>query len=265
MRHLGDRDVTTADEELERVKRRLEREYKARRQAEVIAERGMRELWEANSELRNQVTMRTAELDRLLDALQHRARAAAGLTAGAAALLHDQVESGDGRRLLGLITAIASVDANVGGASAERIRCDPSGFGDQVLARWQRRAAKHGQLLTVEATAQGTAPEVDWSLVQAAADLLLEHCVGHGGPGAVRLSIDAAADGVSLVMTGGEGLLVVGHGAIGAAPLTLAEAAPQAAELLLVDRLATQAGGSFQVDHAEGRAIISVLVPAVAR
>ena len=47
---VGDRDVTPGNDEIERLRSRLERERRARRQAEIIAERRMRELWEANDE-----------------------------------------------------------------------------------------------------------------------------------------------------------------------------------------------------------------------
>ena len=68
---VGDPDVTPGNDEIERLQSRLERERRARRQAEIIAERGMRELWEANDELQRRVTNRTAELLMALGALRH--------------------------------------------------------------------------------------------------------------------------------------------------------------------------------------------------
>ena len=53
---------------------RLERERRARRQAESIAERGMRELWLSNQTLEQKVSERTAALDRSLVALEKAGR-----------------------------------------------------------------------------------------------------------------------------------------------------------------------------------------------
>ena len=52
----------TESSDVERLEARLERERRARRQAEAIAERGMRELWETNRELQLRIDARTGQL-----------------------------------------------------------------------------------------------------------------------------------------------------------------------------------------------------------
>ena len=58
----------TSDDRVERLERRVERERRAREEAEAIAERGMRDLWLANRDLESRVAERTAELELSLQA-----------------------------------------------------------------------------------------------------------------------------------------------------------------------------------------------------
>ncbi|TFH16883.1 MAG: hypothetical protein E4H05_06745 [Acidimicrobiales bacterium] len=62
-------DPLMSDQErIQRLERRLERERRAREEAEQIAERGMRDLWLANQELEARVAARTVDLERSLRA-----------------------------------------------------------------------------------------------------------------------------------------------------------------------------------------------------
>ena len=78
--------------DVERLEARLERERRARRQAEVIAERGMRELWETNRDLQERVVARTHQLERQLSALSLVHRHTVAELAAVVASIEDDVD-----------------------------------------------------------------------------------------------------------------------------------------------------------------------------
>lgn len=170
---------------------RLERERRARRQAEVIAERGMRELWELNRQLNNSVGARTAQVERVLAGLDRTSASWADELSATAreigALLPDTSESDDLRRLLDRMKFLANLLPRRSARSPMSVQ--PVVVADEILHRWQRRAAHHGQLLSVEADAAAEAVTADWDALVGVAGLLLSMVVNERGHGALLVEL----------------------------------------------------------------------------
>ena len=197
---VGDPDVTPGNDEIERLRNRLERERRARRQAEIIAERGMRELWEANDELQRRVTTRTTELLTALGALEHQQVARSIAIDRAIDGLADQLgaalgESGhDARETLGYIRTLLATAPEMATPTVS-IEGDLPSFADALLARWQRPAARAGKLLSVELGDDTGPAAVDWTVLQAVSDTLLRGCVRHETPGGLRVMLECRGRG----------------------------------------------------------------------
>lgn len=247
------------DDELARLKQRLERERTARRQAEVIAERGMRELWEANSELRNRVSSRTTELDRIIRSLDHRRQAC--LAMAERAVLGGSELAPDARDPLELVEAMLRSTTPEGVDGENATSCDPVEFADELMSRWQRAAAGSGLLLAVEIGAAPVGVEFDWSILQAIADTLLARCVEHSKPGALVLSVTTTSADASLALTDSGPGLAAETLQIGAAT-GWAAGVPGRADLVVAQLIATQAGGSLAVEADDNGTTVTAAIPA---
>jgi len=198
---------------IRRLERRLDRERRARLEAEQIAEDGMRSLYEANQELDRRILDRTTELHEALRVAEEVNAAKSGflgqmshqintplngllgmLELLSAELPDDQTEAWhasamrSARRLERLTTRLItyveleSTDL-VCGAEERRVRFVLSGVHD----RWHGPCLRAGQLLSIE-LASGTdgliaaPPELDAMFGE-----LLSNVVEHAGPGGVAI------------------------------------------------------------------------------
>jgi len=206
-------------DEVERLRRRLDRERAARLEAEAIAERGMRDLWEANTQLDRRVAERTAELEAALTAATAARDAVARLFArvahelttplhaigGLLELVDGQPLDRDSRESL-VLARLASKRAEVSLAvvlelagagplpAAMELR-SPADVADEAVARWRWASSRRGVLLVADAPTEPA--EGRWRIVSALADLLLEAALRAAPAGALslRLHVD---DGVEL-------------------------------------------------------------------
>jgi hypothetical protein len=260
--------MTSGRDENERLQRRLERERRARRQAEIISERGMRELWEVNAELRERVRTRTAALECAIRALQlteqARSRAVAGLEPGAApgqhaGSSHDEVSRSDAMPYIRSLLA----PADVGPTDLVPFEIDPLDFADRLLDRWQHPAARAGQLLSVEVV-EGAVPAVcDWALVQAFADAVLGGCLRHAAPGALSVTLTAGGDGVALsIRDSGPGFAGGELDVVRDRPPRWSVLGPRASHLALVEALADAGSAEWSIDSSEAGTVVSVFVAA---
>lgn len=179
----------TETDEVGRLEARLDRERRARRQAEQIAERGMRELWETNRELQLRIDARTGRLERELAALALVHRSTVAEVASTLAAVIERAEAGDVdesviERLRRLAGGALVTPAPDGLAPTAAIPIDVA---DDVLERWQRVAARSGQLLSVEADESDPALTMTWDRVIAALDVTLASVGRHGPGGAVEV------------------------------------------------------------------------------
>jgi hypothetical protein len=264
---VGDPDVTPGNDEIERLRNRLERERRARRQAEIIAERGMRELWEANDELQRRVTNRTTELLRALGALERQQVARSIAIDRAIDSLADQLgaalgESGhDARETLGYIRTLLATAPEMA-TPAVSVEGDLPSFADALLARWQRPAARAGKLLSVELGDDTGPAAVDWTVLQALSDTLLRGCVRHETPGGLRVMLSVADEGASVaVSSGGPTLVPELVEAALASPAAWPAVGPGCEELAVAHAIVEAAGGSMRIECAEGTTSVSVVVP----
>lgn len=200
--------MTDRENELQRLHDRVDRERRARRQAEAIAAQGMKDVWELNREIEQRVTTSTTLTDVVAAGLEraHHARLAAAADAvdEATAQL-----SGSGtptpRELHSITRRLSRLRADLtAGSSMERARpslCRAADIGDRILARWQRPAARRGQLLTIDVDGETDATVFTWSDLVAVAELLLTAVSAAGSGGLVSMSITTTRDTVVFALT----------------------------------------------------------------
>ena len=205
---------------------RLERERKARRQAEQHAEQGLRELWLANQRLESAVAARTAELDRSLAALAFAARARRLLLADLAEELLQPVEAleialaraaaaepePDDRtsvlmqqarcdaahatsltRLLGIAAHAASPTS-----IADTELRSPQIVIDELVRRWQIPFARRGKLLAPNLSSADQEVNLLWQPLVGAADAVLESAAQHSLAGTLEIELDVSAGDVTM-------------------------------------------------------------------
>lgn len=172
--------------EIERLSARLERERRARREAELIAERGMREFWRLGHDLDALVAERTAELELEL----------AGL-----ARLHEAVLSGltdvaDGRAVVETLLAVPR-------EAGRPVALAPVTVGDRLAARWLRLLARSGHLLSVDVDPSMPLMTLRWDVLVAAVDVVLAgiHRLGVGGSVSVTMNDLSGSGRAALAVT----------------------------------------------------------------
>lgn len=200
-----------------RLERRLERERAARAQAEVIAERALRDLYVANQELDRRVMERTAELEvarreaadsdsarsEFLRVLSREMRTPLNGVLGMIELLGAQVATEQMR----LWTASASASAGALNELVTRLllyvdldRPTPGPpeelhVGEIIrdsAQSWERRALQAGQLIVVEDRADSPTPSFGYRLlVRALVDEVVGNAVQHADPGPLRISVNS--------------------------------------------------------------------------
>lgn len=200
---------------------RLDRERKARRQAEQHAEQGLRELWLANQKLEQAVAARTAELDRSLAALDFAERTRRLLLADLAdELLHplEAIESTISRsratrpddaelpaidepaaRALAVARVLATAAHAVSPLlSTELETRSPQAVMDELVRRWQIPFARRGKLLapTLSCTEHDVA--LCWQPLVGAADAVLESASQHSLAGTLDIELAVTPECVSI-------------------------------------------------------------------
>lgn len=271
-------DAEDSDAHLARLERRLVRERAAREEAEQIAERGMRDLWQANRELEDRVAERTAELRRSLAAAtmatQAKERFLAELGHELTTPLHavlgileltdpnslDEVNRNNleairshSLQLAELLHGLVELAGAEGAPTSEtNVERRPVDWLDEAVNDWTRRAAMRGQLL-VPTTAGDQAGTVDdWSRLRRMLDAVMSNATTHAGPGAITISLELTDDEIALeVSDSGPGMSpdqvatalepFVSHGSTAGVGIGAT----------IADRLARAAGGSFEL-HSDG-------------
>ncbi len=209
---------------IRRLERRLERERAARIEAETIADRGMRQLWEANRELDRRVHQRTAELSKALEDLQvatsardqlltnmsHEVRTPLNGIVGTLELIGPHVDDLDGQRYLAAARSSAN-DLNllisklllaVEAASGRLVlKPEPVSLAQLVeesREAWELKGMKLGYLVIVVCPpcerVNGHAPTppqilIDHQRVRQVIDGMIEAVIEFSNPGAVKAEI----------------------------------------------------------------------------
>lgn len=213
-----------ADERIERLELRYDRERRARLEAEAIAEAGLRELMDVNDSLDERIRQRTAELekamqrahaantakDAFLAHIGHELRTPVNGLAGMLELLEAEVEGPHATEMvhaarqsgdqLGRLVERLLVFTNLQAAdlAADAVEMTVEEIVEAAADRWRHACAKAGQLLSVEpATAPG-ATVLATDAIHGALDELLDNVVTHGPPGAVTVTTHAVDDGIRI-------------------------------------------------------------------
>jgi hypothetical protein len=218
--------VTDVDVE-QRWAQRLERERKARRQAEKYAEQGLRELWLANQQLEAAVNERKAELDRSLAALDHASHMRRSVLAGMArqvevpaealtelmadvdparlpadladALSRARTLAAEVQRQLTVLAAAAHVDERI--AAGDVYERDPQSVIDDLVHRWQLPTARRGKLLSPEVRGSDRSVSLAWEPLIGAADAILDGAAQHSEGGALHVELVVTDSDVVLTIT----------------------------------------------------------------
>jgi len=210
---------------IRRLERRLDRERRARREAEQIAERGLRSLYDANQELDERIVQRTLELQQALDAAQaandakteflsqmsHQINTPLNGLMGLLELLAAEARDPQSQQWhaaamrsadrLERITSRLTIYVSLEGADL-RTGAPTSTLATVLSAahdRWHAPCLQTGQLLTVdlEASSELHVPApIEMNLLL---DELLSNAREHGGPGSVVLSGSESADGRAVI------------------------------------------------------------------
>lgn len=285
--------AAAAEAEIRRLKVRLDRERRARREAEEIAEAGLRSLYDANQELDARILERTAELHEALAAAQeandaksaflgqmsHQINTPLNGLLGMLELLSKELTDSQtetwhasamrsARRLERLTTRLITY---VGLETADLRHGDTYRQVREVLSgvhdRWHGPCLRAGQLLSVEVSAGTDAsilapPELDLLF-----DEVLSNAVEHAGPGAVRITTQVGVRGDTVIVN-------VADSGPGIDPLQLEQthqlrASPNQTNqgdrhvdlgLALVDRIAVGLGGTWKATN-DGVASVEVTLP----
>lgn len=220
--------VAELEKQIVRLERRLNRERKARLEAESIAEEGMRKLFDTNTDLDRRISERTQELE-AATALAQASSAAKGALIGA--LSHEVRTPMNG--VLGMLELLR--DSSVGDQQAEWLDTASSSARrmnrlfarmfelfelngrdlsdefesvviDELLsdysAFWAPKLMRRGKLLVVESFLDpGTTINTARRPCRRVLDELLSNALEHASPGSVRLEVEGKANSVRLSVT----------------------------------------------------------------
>jgi len=287
-------DPSVAANRIVLLERQLERERRARRESEMIAESSLRELWLANRALDARVVERTAALEASLGAASAAVEAKQSFLAHLGHTLSSPLHAAlgnlelidttglpdeDHRRMMtvnaslqqlaGVLDGLMTLAASEGTADPTSGTAGlPDDFLDDLSARWFRRLAARGQLLVAELEGDTTSRVVDWHRLARVADALLANVVQHAIAGRVLVRLTVLADRVELaVCDSGPGIPAELRRQV-LTPFFRLDAAPGSAKsgagvgLAVVQRLVEGAGGTVLIDELDGGTAVKVSLPA---
>ena len=206
-------DANATIDKIERLERRLGREKAARKEAEAIAEQGMRDLYIANTELDSQVSERTIELNTALESADAAARLRLNLLRalnrqvrtplnGVSGMM-DLLKSSDvdnqslewiksahrsADELLDLFRRLALYMELTELSEVSAAPMDLAELASDVASKWAQRCLTRGQLLIVEnECSTAVTVSTDKQRFEQLADEIFSNVVKHGEPGPVRV------------------------------------------------------------------------------
>ena len=215
--------ASDADAELARLARRVERERAARLEAEAIAERGLRDLYEINKDLDRKVQERVAESERLaqraalaervkgeiLASVSHELRTPLMAVVGALDLLKSEGVDADcldaaiagADRLRVLVDELFSVVDINSETQADPEIVELAPFVESLADEWRLRAMGVGALLVTSIEARGRQAWFDVERTKTALDRLIDNALNHGGTGTITVAAAMDDDELRLSVT----------------------------------------------------------------
>ncbi len=223
-----------SEAELARLQRRLDRERKAREEAERIAERGLRDLYEANRELDRRVEERTQELfvaqqqaqaarvaiSSFLANLSHDLKTPVNGVLGMLELLQEEVQGKQAHlwvssalessqrlgKLLSRLLSYVDLESGAGALTSEPVSIAEEL--QQVADVWQPKALHSKQLVSFDSLLDAEYfITVDRLRFKELFDEILDNVVMHANPGMVRISAEIVEESLHVsVQDSGPGI-----------------------------------------------------------
>ncbi len=276
------------DKVIRRLERRVERERMAREEAEGIAERGLRDLWEVNRDLEQRVLDRTADLaqslraaemaaeakERFLAELGHELNTPLHAVLGLMELVDttqlepiDQERVRDVRHHAGELSALLKGLVDLAGSEGETSPADitsttPSAWLDELSSAWVRRAAVSGQLLVPAVTGADGPVWLDWARMRRIVDPIIDNATVHGARGALAIAVERTDTTVLVTVSdAGPGMNAE---QLATALDPFRSSGPNAGVgigLALADRLARAAGGSVELSSDDSGTSVVITLP----
>ena len=220
-------ELRNDNERIDLLERQLDRERRARRESETIAERGLRELWRANQSLDTRVAERTKALDESFQDASAAVRARESFLAhlgneigtplhaalgnlelvGVSDLSNEDQERlttvrRSFHRLADLLEGLMTLTSSEGPSNRGSWRMlSPTEFLDELNQQWQRPLATRGQLLVAELVGKTAPLSADWHRLGRVADVLLDNVVKHASAGRVVVSLSVVPAALVLEVT----------------------------------------------------------------
>lgn len=214
--------------EVARLQRRVDRERRARLEAEALAEKGMRALYETNQDLDRRVQERAAESvllanraaqaervkAEILASLSHELRTPLMAVVGALDLMQSETDEEntyltaamDGATRLrslvdDLFTIIELADSTTG---PDLQPVELSSFVDSLADRWRMPALQNGLLLVTSIEQSQVTAHIDADRTRTAVDRLIDNAIKYSRSGTVTVATEVT-DGFLKISVGDEG------------------------------------------------------------
>lgn len=273
---------------IERLERRITRERDAREQAERIAERGMRDLWQVNRDLEQRVVDRTVELERSLASatmaaaakerfladLGHELTTPLHAVLGLLELIDCSPLDADDRHrinevrenaaaLSDLLRGLVELAGATGAPSPADITTrTASSWVDEAVDGWTRSAALRGQLLVPTVVGGDEPLALDWRRLDKIAHAAVTNANQHGNPGTIRIDVTVGPGTIEVCVTdSGPGVSedeiatafepFVKHGVGSGIGVGLS----------IAHRLATGAGGNIEMTSDGSATAVRIVLP----
>ncbi len=234
--NLEQSDALEPSARIERLEKRLQRERSARKEAEAIAEQGMRDLYLANRDLDRQVSERTLQLEtemqasakaaeerlRFLGALSRQVRTPLNGVSGMLELLQNQ--DIDEQSMIWLGSAATSAQELLTLFSRLALYTELSDLRNEpqrahailptlndFAAQWGQKLLLKGQLLVTEFDVSGVSVMVSADRFKQLLNEVFDNVQEHGSPGALHFrAVHAGSSVVVEVQDSGPGITAEG-------------------------------------------------------
>lgn len=280
--------ISELSERISRLEQRLARERGAREEAEHIAERGMRDLWETNRDLERRVAERTAELEQSLSSATMAAAAKERFLADLGHELTTPLHAVLGLLELIDFTTLAEDDLarihevqhsaatlsellrgliDLAGATGPPGVTDVStgtaaSWIDNAIEGWTLSAAMKGQLLVPTVVGGDEPISVDWRRLDRIMKQVVDNANQHGDSGTIEIAVNVAPETIEVNVTdSGPGISDEAVATVFEPFVKHADGGGVGIGLSIAHRLAVGGGGSLEITSDGTATRVSLTLP----